>query len=354
MRWVVAGGGTGGHLFPAIAVAEKLASKGRFVVLVGTGRKVEEVALRKTPFSVRIISCEGIFGRSLGGKVRALIRMVGAVRDAVGLIKETSADVVFGTGGYSSFPLVVAGRLLRKRLGLHEQNAVAGMSNRVSGRLVHRVFVSFEEASRYFPKNKVVFSGNPVRGSLFEERKREHEGRGLLVLGGSQGAKFLNDLLLSVAEELFERIPDLRIVHQAGLMDEERVRRGYARFGERVKVFSFIEDMAWAYAQADLVVSRAGATTVAELCALGKPAVFIPFPYATHAHQERNARSVEAKGGAVVLRQSEVRKDQFVELLSSLLRDEKRLSEMGKNARRLFRPGAAETIIKEMEGLSNV
>ncbi len=351
MRWVIAGGGTGGHLFPALALAGRLLARGNQVLFIGCGRRVEELALKEVPFPVRTISGEGLLGRALSAKIRALIKLWRGVGEALKLIREFSAEIVFGTGGYASFPAVVAGRLLRKKLGLHEQNAVAGLSNRLAGYLVDRVFVSFPEATRYFPRRKVIFSGNPIREELLEERPREHAGPGLLILGGSQGARSLNRLLTRVASELLAKIPDLYLLHQTGERDESWVKESYRKQGLPVEVRAFIRDMAWAYAQADLVVSRAGATTVAELCALGKPAIYIPFPYATHAHQERNAQAVVAMGGGLMLKEGEFGEEEFVARVTELLRDPERLKRMGEAARKLYRPEAAETIIAEMEAL---
>ncbi|OAQ20138.1 undecaprenyldiphospho-muramoylpentapeptide beta-N-acetylglucosaminyltransferase [Thermosulfurimonas dismutans] len=353
MRWVIAGGGTGGHLFPALALAHRIRAQGGEVFFIGCGRRVEALVLKETSFPVATISGEGLLGRSVTAKIRAIIKLLRGVREAADIIRKFSAEVVFGTGGYASFPALVAGRLLGKWLGLHEQNAVAGMSNRLAGHLVHRVFVSFPEAGRYFPRKKVIHSGNPIREDLFEERSREHMGRGLLVLGGSQGARSINRLLVETAEKLFERISDLYLIHQTGEKDEAWVKEAYQKKGLPVKVYPFIRDMAWAYAQADLVVSRAGATTVAELCALGKPAIYIPFPYATHAHQEKNALSVVRAGGGLMMKEGTFTPEEFVRQVVELLSDVESLRHKGEAARRLFKPGAAETIISEMEALAN-
>jgi len=353
MRWVIAGGGTGGHLFPALALARRVLESGGAVLMVGCGRRVEELALEGAPFPVATVRGEGVLGRHPLARVRALLALLRGMFQALSLIRRFAADIVFGTGGYSSVPVLFAGSLLRRRLGLHEQNAVPGLANRLCARLVHRVFVSFPGTERYFPRRRVLLSGNPVREEILAPRPREHSGRGLLVLGGSQGARSLNRLLVDTAGELLSRFPDLYLLHQTGERDEGWVREAYRRKGLSVEVRAFIRDMAWAYAQADLVVSRAGATTVAELCALGKPALYIPFPHATHAHQEKNARAVVEAGGGIVLREGEFSPAEFVARVTELLGDEERLRHMGERARRLFRPQAAETILREMEALAH-
>ncbi len=353
MRWVIAGGGTGGHLFPALALAEAVAARGGEVFLLGCGRRIEALALEGAPFPVATLSGEGILGRSLGAKFKAALKLLRGVKEALGYIRSFSAQIVFGTGGYSSFPALVAGRILGKALGLHEQNAVAGLSNRLGARLVHKVFISFPEAASFFPSSKVVYAGNPVRPSVLEPRAREHSGPGLLVLGGSQGARFINRLLVKTAPALFERFPNLFLLHQTGEADQGWVREAYQRRKLPARVYPFLKDMAWAYAQVDLVVSRAGATTVAELCALGKPALYIPFPYATHAHQEKNALAVVSHGGGVMLKEGSFGEGEFIGLVGSLLKDPEALKRMGAKARRLYRPQAAETIISEMEALAH-
>ncbi|QJA05758.1 undecaprenyldiphospho-muramoylpentapeptide beta-N-acetylglucosaminyltransferase [Thermosulfurimonas marina] len=351
MRWVIAGGGTGGHLFPALALAEALVARGREVMILGCGRRVEALALSGVPYPVATISGEGFLGRGLWGKTRALARLLWGVLQALRILRRWSAEVVFGTGGYASVPALGAGFLLRLPLGLHEPNAVPGLANRLLGHLVQRIFVTYPDTREHFPSAKVRVSGTPVRASLLEERPREHSGPGLLVLGGSQGARTLNRLLVETAPELYRRLPDLYLLHQTGERDFGWVKEAYRKKGLPVEVRAFIRDMAWAYAQADLVVTRAGASTVAELCALGKPALYIPYPYATHRHQEANARTVVERGGGLLFQEAELSPEIFVETVGDLLLRPAKLSEMGRRARELFRPGATETIIEEMEAL---
>jgi len=211
--------------------------------------------------------------------------------------------------------------------------------------------VTYPGAAGHFPAKKVVVSGTPVRASLLAKRPREHAGPGLLVLGGSQGARAINRLLVEAAPELFRRLPDLYLLHQTGEGDFGWVREAYRERGLAAEVRPFIRDMAWAYAQADLVITRAGASTVAELCALGKPAIYIPYPYATHGHQEANARAVVEAGGGLLFREAELSPERLTEAVTDLFSRPERLTEMGRRARAFSRPGAAETIIQEMEAL---
>ncbi len=351
MKILIAGGGTGGHLFPALALAEEVKAQGGEVLLVGSGRKIEKLALARRSLRVVCLKAEGLVGRPFGAKVRALRRIGEGVREARRLIKAFRPQVVFGVGGYASFPLVLAARLSRIPAAIHEQNSIPGLANRILGKMAQKIFISFKASFRFFPRKKTILSGNPVRTDLFRPLPREHEGVGLLVTGGSQGARFINQLMIEVSPRLFQALPNLYLLHQTGFNDYELVAASYRSHGFQVKVYPFIEDMAWAYAQADLVLCRAGATTIAELSALGKPAIFIPFPYATHNHQEENARYVVDHGGGVMYRQAEIRPEGLVKKLVSLLTDRDRRLDMGQKIRKVMPHNALEIILAETEAL---
>ncbi len=351
LRLVIAGGGTGGHLFPGLAVAEEVVAQGGQVLFVGCGRKVEELALAKTPFAVETLNAEGLLGRPLFAKVRALGKMTMAVIKALKIVQGFNPQVVLGVGGYASVPVLMAAKMLRLPCAIHEQNSIPGVANRVLARLANRVFVSFKEAEAFFPASKVRHTGNPVRKTLKGPYPREHKGLGLLITGGSQGARALNELALQVVPGLIRRFPGLYVIHQTGFKDYDRVSSIYQVQGLKVKVFPFIEDMAWAYAQVDLVICRAGATTIAELCSLGKPAIYIPFPYATHSHQERNAEVVVANGAGVMFRERDLTAEVLLETVIALLEDDQRRERMAQAAREVFPARPVERILKEMEAL---
>ena len=351
MKILIAGGGTGGHLFPALALAEAVKAKGGEVLLVGSGRKIEELALAQRDFKTICLSGEGLVGRPLTAKFRALKRLLTSLREARRIIKSFLPRVVFGVGGYASFPVVLAAKMSGLPTAIHEQNSIPGLANRVLGRLATRVFISFKSAARYFSPEKTIFSGNPVRPELFRLPPRQHEGLGLLVTGGSQGARFINRLVVEMVPRLFEALPDLFLIHQTGFNDQELVAASYRSHGFRARVYPFIKDMAWAYAQADLVLCRAGATTIAELSALGKPAIFIPFPYATHGHQEENARLVVERGGGLMYREGEVNAESLASALVALLKDRERRLEMGQRIKGLMPHNALEIILAETEAL---
>ncbi len=356
MRWLIVAGGTGGHIFPGLAIAQTLLKKGREVYFVSGTRKIERLILKDKPFPVLELDVEGFLGRAFKDKIKASYKMLKAFLKAFKFIKKIEPQIIFATGGYISFPVVLAGKLKGKKTSLHEQNIEPGWANRVLSKLVDRVFVSLPGSEKYFPQKKVVFSGNPVRSEIKEKRKKEHNGKGLLVLGGSLGARFINQLSIRVIPRLLKDFNDLLVIHQTGLEDFEWVKEEYIKILpkkdiERIKVFSFIEDMAWAYAQADLVLGRAGATTLAELFASGKPAFFIPFPYAIKNHQERNAAMVAQRGGALYLKQELATPEKVYSLLKELLQNQEKLENMKKAMQSLYIEDSEEIIIREMESL---
>ncbi len=351
MKILLAGGGTGGHLFPALALAEAVKARGGEVLLVGSGRKVEELALSGRDFSVINLSAQGLVGRPLTAKLKAFKSLLAGLSQARRIIRSFSPQVVFGVGGYASFPVLLAAKLSRLPTVIHEQNSIPGLANRFLGRLVKRVFVSFPFSRRYFPRPKTILSGNPVRPEVLRPVKREHRGLGLLVTGGSQGARFLNRLLLEMAPRLLETLPHLYLVHQTGFLDYELVSASYRGQGFKAQVSPFFRDMAWAYAQADLVLCRAGATTIAELAALGKPAILVPFPHATHGHQEMNARLVAEAGGGLFFREKEIEVEEMTKVLLDLLRDKARREEMARQMKGFMPQNALEIILSETEAM---
>lgn len=356
MKWLIVAGGTGGHIFPGLALAQTLLEKRREVYFISGTRKVERLILKNKPFPVLELEVEGFLGRALKDKLRATYKMVKAFLKALNYIKKIDPQIIFATGGYISFPVILAGKLKGKKTSLHEQNIEPGLANKVLSKLVDKIFVSIPGSEKYFPQKKVIFSGNPVRKEIKEKKQREHSGIGLLILGGSLGARFINQLSLKVVPTLLTDFKNLLVIHQTGLEDYDWVKEEYFKLLseedlKRLKIFSFIEDMAWAYAQTDLVLGRAGATTLAELFAVGKPAFFIPFPYATRNHQERNAEMVAKQGGAIYLKQESATPEKVYSLLKELFLNKKKLENMAKIMKTFYVENSEEIIIKEMEDL---
>ncbi len=354
-RLLVAGGGTGGHLFPALAVAEAVAASGAQVRFVGTERGIEVRAVPEAGFPLDLLSVRGIKGRGVAGLVTGLARLPGAFFESLAILRTFRPDVVLGVGGYASGPVVATAVLARIPTVIMEQNSVPGVTNRILGRFVDRVCATYPPGS-YFPVAKVVQTGNPIRAAIVERIRsaveasaaRTAPGPRLLVLGGSQGARAINDAMMRAAPEMLRRIPGLSILHQTGRRDEDRVRRSYgdlAAPGGPIEVAAFIEDMADAYASADLVLSRAGATTLAELAVAGRPAILVPFPHATDDHQTKNAEAFVAAGGALLIPQAELEGTAWVGQVERIAVDADRRRAMARAMRTLARPDATRRVL---------
>lgn len=354
MRLVIAGGGTGGHLFPGIAIAEEF--KGRDaaneVIFVGTERGIEARVLPKLGWPVRFISAEGIKGKGVLSKIRALYKLIPGFFESVRIVKGFKPDAVVGVGGYASAPLLLAARFMGIRTAIHEQNALPGVTNRTLGKIVDRVFVSFPESSGFFPGGKVVVSGNPLRKEILEGLKEPSpqsspKGRGgktILVFGGSLGAHRINTAVMEMIRQINE--PDRwRIIHQTGEKDYKEIVESYVDADWRADVRPFIYDMASAYSEADLVICRAGATTVAELAAAGKPAILIPYPFAADDHQRVNAESLVRAGGALMIIERDLTGERLAMEVERLLGDSEVLKKMGESARNLARRDAAKVVV---------
>ncbi|MEZ0344084.1 MAG: undecaprenyldiphospho-muramoylpentapeptide beta-N-acetylglucosaminyltransferase [Caldimicrobium sp.] len=357
MKWVITAGGTGGHLIPGIALAQEIMRLGEELIFISGTRPVEKHILRDKPFRVYQLEVEGIVGRPLKDKIRAGFKLIKAIHRVRKILAEYKPHAIIAEGGYVSVPVVVAGKLLGIKTALHEQNVIPGKANLLLSKMVDKVFISFPESKKYFPEEKVVFSGNPVRRELLLPRERDQKGIGLLVMGGSLGARFLNDLILKLFPKLFEVFPELFLIHQTGLEDFERVKEEYEksshflRFKERIKIFPFIEDMGWAYNEADLVIARAGATTIAELIALKKPAILIPYPYAAGRHQDINAEVLARIGGAIKFNQKDLEEEKFLEVLKNLLSSKETLEKMKRAYETLKVENPSGVILSEMRKL---
>lgn len=351
MRLIVAGGGTGGHLFPGIAVATAVRERleGSRVLFIGTSRLLDQQALAGLGFELAALKCGGVKGLGVGGRFRSLLMMPGAVAEAVRLLRRFRPNLVFGVGGYVTGPVLLAARMLRVPIAIHEQNSVPGMANRLAGKLADRVFISLP-CSPPFPARKTIMTGNPLRREILQAANREKQGDAtptLLVLGGSQGAHRVNVLMMEAMELLQAQGLNLRLIHQTGAADREQVANWYARLGIDAKVESFIRDMAWAYSRADLAVSRAGATTCAELAAMGLPALLIPYPFAADNHQATNGEYYQKGNGCKVLRESGLTGEILAATISQHLHNREELHTMAANMKTMAKPDATERIVDE-------
>ncbi|MCF8110433.1 MAG: undecaprenyldiphospho-muramoylpentapeptide beta-N-acetylglucosaminyltransferase [Desulfobacteraceae bacterium] len=310
MHLVIAGAGTGGHLFPGIAVAEELMRRSpeSRVLFITTGRPVEKTVLEEKPFETAAITAAGFKGMSLWRKLAAFKVLPRGLFQSMGLLRKFSPDAVLGMGAYSSAPVVIGACLKGIPRFIHEQNRIAGITNKWLSGFADKVFVSFEDTDMGCRADKIVYTGNPVRAGIrgclragIKSRQRGNEEPfTILVLGGSQGAHSIN----TAVTEAFSRIENTRnfkVIHQTGAKDEQYVRRAYESMGVNATVASFFNDMASLYESADLAVCRAGASTVAEIAAVGLPALFIPFPHAADDHQAANAEGLAAAGAAEII-----------------------------------------------------
>jgi UDP-N-acetylglucosamine--N-acetylmuramyl-(pentapeptide) pyrophosphoryl-undecaprenol N-acetylglucosamine transferase len=354
-RVVLTTGGTGGHIFPALAVAEEI--RNRFpaarVLFVGGTRGPEAELAGRAGLEFLALPGAGMLGRGLRS-ISAAGTLSRGVAQAVAALRRFRPDAVLGFGGYAAVAAVTAAVVLRVPAAVHEQNSVPGMANRLLGRLVRRVFLSFKDTMGMFNPRKCVLTGNPVRRDIRElagnNRNNLFERRNLLVLGGSQGARAINATVLEALPGLKES--GVNLWHQTGPTSYDKVRKIYGALDmDPACVSAFIDDMAGAYAWADLVLCRAGATTVAELAVAGKPAVFIPFPYATHNHQYMNAKSLQDAGGALLITEEELPGRDLAGLVSGLLGDPGRLRAMARAAKKHGRADAAARVVDEMQRL---
>lgn len=351
MRLLIAGGGTGGHLFPGVAIAEELRARepDAPVSFVGTKRGIEARVLPDLGWDLQLIEVSGLKTVGALGALRGLFRLPKALWQARKVVKAFKPDAVIGVGGYASGPVVLMARLGGIPTAICEQNSIPGLTNKILGRLVRAVFLSFDESRRFFKPKKTVMSGNPVRRDLLQRllavtSAPAGETVNILVSGGSLGAVAVNELAAHALAGL-AKTHKLSIVHQTGEKDLEATKKRYADAGVTADCRAFIKDMASAYQQADLVIGRAGATTVAELAIAGKPAIFIPYPFAADNHQEINAREMAHAGAALSFKQSELTADKLADALRPLLDDATKRASMGAAMKALAKPGAAAAVV---------
>jgi len=349
-RVVIAGGGTGGHVFPALALADGLMQRrpDSELLFVGSVGGLEQRLVPQRGYQLELLHSGKLRGMGPLSRLTALASLLPATARAVRLLRRFSPDVVVGLGGYASAPVVVAAGLLRLPVVLLEQNATPGTVNRGLARLARVVVVAHGEAARHLPAGKARLLGNPIRPELVRalEQPGEPGPPTLLVLGGSQGAHAVNELMVGVAARLVESIPDLRIHHQCGAADHRWVEEAYAKIGPRARVDPFVEEMGPALRCATLMLGRSGATTLAELCVAGLPALLIPYPHATDDHQAANAAELVQAGGALMRRQESLTEQTLACLLVGLLQDPERLERMGRAMKSCGRPHAADEIAR--------
>jgi UDP-N-acetylglucosamine--N-acetylmuramyl-(pentapeptide) pyrophosphoryl-undecaprenol N-acetylglucosamine transferase len=348
MRAILAGGGTGGHVIPALAIANELKkSYAAEVLFIGTARGIEHRLVPAAGYPLQLVRVGALKNVSLMTQAKTAFDLPRAVWDASRMLNEFAPDVVIGVGGYASGPAMLAAVVKHIPTLAFEPNVVPGFANRIVAKFVSGAAVHFEETARYFRRAEVT--GVPVRQAFFEvPALGTNMQRGgtptLLVFGGSQGAHAINEAMIRCLPELRRQAPGIGIIHQTGERDYNDAVAAYASVGESAEVSKFIDDMPAAFARADLVVCRSGASTVAEITAAGKPAIFVPFPRAADDHQRVNAEALASEGAAVVVEESKLEGVWLAETIAALLGDPARLAAMSEAARALAHPNAARDI----------
>ena len=353
---MIAGGGTGGHIYPAIAIAREWLARdaSRRVVFVGTEKGLEKTIVPKAGFPLEFIDVGGLKGKGGLDLIRNILRVPKGLIQAWRLVGKHNPDVVLGVGGYSSGPVLLAARLRGVPTIIHEANAFPGLANRSVAKFVTAVAVAFPDALPRLKRPDGVVTGNPIRKEFFEAQEPGQLATGnrqrLLIFGGSQGSRILNDTMTGALLFLARQKDSLEIVHQTGPNELEKVQKAYreSAFADAT-VVPYLDPIVDQMAAADLVVSRAGAMTIGELSAVGRAAILVPFAAATNNHQELNARVVERAGGAVVITEAELSPEKLAAAISGIVSDPERALRMGAATKTLATPSATKNIVDLIE-----
>jgi UDP-N-acetylglucosamine--N-acetylmuramyl-(pentapeptide) pyrophosphoryl-undecaprenol N-acetylglucosamine transferase len=354
MKTVIAGGGSGGHLFPGIAVAEELKKRDDLneVLFMGTEHGLEARVIPELGYPIRFLHASGVLGKSVFQKAISMLKLLSATWTSLRFLRATRPDIVIGTGGYVSAAPVIAGRMLGIPTLILEQNLVPGLANRLLASIADQVAVTYYDSMSSLPGHKTHLTGNPVRASITEGRRDEAiDLFGLdpnritvLIIGGSAGALKINESLISALTMMLDIRENIQFVHQSGEQAFDRVRKAYLNLGFKAMVAPFIKEMSQAYALADIVISRAGATSLAEITALGRPAIIVPYPHAA-GHQSYNAQRLSEAGACVHIPDSELEGSLLASEIKKLYGSEEIRGEMRRAARALGRVDAASKVV---------
>lgn len=360
MKLIIAGGGTGGHLFPGIAVAEEFLSRdpANEVLFVGTERGIEARAVPAAGYPLELISAAGIRGKGTFSQLKGAAMMAYGYAQSRQVLKKFRPDLVLGVGGYASLPMVLAAKGMAIPRFIHEQNAIPGLTNRLLAKFANKVFITLEESARYFPSSTTLLTGNPLRRQILNmietigDKLTTGDGTTgdfhLFVFGGSQGAHAINTAMVEALSVLKKSPIRLTITHQTGEKECAAVTAAYQAAGVEAHVTPFINDMAAEYARADLIICRAGATTIAEVTACGKTCLFIPFPHAVDDHQRKNAEALLKKDACFMMLEQELTGTTLAESIQTLANDRALVRHTGDLAFSLARLDAARIIVDEM------
>jgi len=354
-RLLVAGGGTGGHVLAGIAIADewkRTFGEKSDVLFVGAEQGLETKLVPKHGYALKVLKIGALNRVSLKTKITTAFQLPLSFIKAFWILLRYRPNAVIGVGGYASGPVVLLARILSifsgARTSILEQNSVAGFTNRMLGKYVHRVFCAFEAGGSLFLPKKILVTGNPIRSSLKKLPPSTQEPFTLFIFGGSQGALGINTMILDALP--FLKKENVKFIHQTGVKDYERVVAGYQREGITARVEKFIDDMGGCYSQASLVICRAGASTMAELASVGRAAVFIPLPTAADNHQEKNARIFEKAQAAIVVPQASLTGAQFAEKILELKNNPARIHEFENQVLKFYQSDSAKMMVKDLSG----
>ena len=366
-RFIISGGGTGGHIYPAVAIANEL--KSRFpaaeFLFVGAKDKMEMQKVPHAGYAIKGLWISGIQRRITFDNAMFPLKLASSMWNSFKIIKSFKPDVVIGTGGFASGAVLRAASMLNIPTVIQEQNSYPGITNKLLAKRAHKICVAYENLERFFPKDKMILTGNPVRQDLIEAADKKEaiayfnldaNKKTLLVLGGSLGARRINQLIEKELDFLLSQ--NIQIIWQCGKLYFDEYKKyndkspSVGGVGEAVQVVAFIDRMDLVYAAADVVISRSGASSVSELCIVGKPTIFIPSPNVAEDHQTKNAKAISDKNGAILIKESEL-DTQFETVFSDLISNEGKQTELSQNIKKLALPNATKDIVEEIIKLIN-
>lgn len=352
---VIAGGGTGGHLFPGVAIADafKEISSQNEILFLNTGNKIEKKILDKQGYDYKIIPSGGILGKNLLSKFKSIIKIFKSLSLASKKLDEFEADAVIGVGGYVSVPVIISAWIKGIPVFIQEQNTIPGITNKIFSYISILNFISFEN-TKIGPVKKRVFTGNPIRKKIASQKsdKKEHDELTILITGGSQGAKAINNGVVEALEYINQK-DKIKFIHQTGDIDFDPIQKEYEKNNIKVNLSNFFQDMDEIYKETDIVIARSGATTVSEISCAGIPAILIPFPHATHNHQYHNSMSLVEKGAAFLIEEKDLNGKALAELINDLLEKPEKLVDMSRSMAENAKPNAAYDICSYIIGKLN-
>ncbi|HOV90692.1 MAG TPA: undecaprenyldiphospho-muramoylpentapeptide beta-N-acetylglucosaminyltransferase [Syntrophorhabdaceae bacterium] len=356
MKLFIAAGGTGGHVFPGISVADRWTaiSPENEVVFIGTKTGLESRAVPQSGYRILYVDARQFSGRNIAYKFVTVASLVKGIHTCLGFIKKEKPCAILGMGGFASVPMVIAGFIHGTPIFLHEQNVQPGLANKILAKYARTIFISFEDTRHYLGRSRVALTGNPIRDSVKKgEGHRNEDEFCIFVFGGSRGARSINQSVVAMLTYLKEYKDKVIIYHQTGTEDYEGVKDIYEGSGIRHEVFAFTDKMAYYYHNSHLVISRAGASTIFELAYFRRPAILIPYPFSAGQHQWKNALQVERAGGGYIIENSEATGERLFGVIKKLMDEPELVKRMGENMGKLYIDDSEGLIVKGiMDGIS--